>query len=77
MGGAEGGEGGVGVEGVELDLVYCWEEAGGGGEEFCYLVGWERLAGAMVDGGAYGFWVWLVLLSLSRSYLSGTNGATA
>ena len=33
MGGAEGGQGGVGVEGVELDLVYGGEEAGGGGEE--------------------------------------------
>jgi hypothetical protein len=38
VGGAEGGEGGVGVEGVELDLVYGGEEAGGGGEEFFYLL---------------------------------------
>jgi hypothetical protein len=28
----------AGVEGVDFDLVDCWEETGGGGEEFGDLV---------------------------------------
>lgn len=35
--GAEGCDGGLGVEGVDFDLVYCGDEGSGGGEEFLEL----------------------------------------
>lgn len=81
MRGAEGDEGGVGVEGVEFDLVDGGKEAGGGGEEFgdLCLVSDVRMERMVIDGGLCEFGIWVIWLSFSRppSCLLGRTGHKA